>query len=131
MNMTHWTLTYGGALLLLGLGAYLGTGAQSVTALIPAFLGLPVLLCGFVALATGRPKVPAHIAMVFGVLGVLGGAMGLPQLPTLLSGGETARPTAVATQSIQFFLSVGYVFLGVRSFIQARRMASSGPAANP
>lgn len=123
--MTRWTLIYAGALLLLGLGAYFGTGAQSVTALIPAFLGIPVLLCGLVALKTGRPKVPAHIALVFALLGVVGGAMGLPHLPSLLSGGEVARPTAVLTQSILFGLSLLYLGLGIRSFIQARRLRTS------
>jgi hypothetical protein len=122
MNMTRWTLVYAVALLLLGLGAYFGTGAQSVTALIPAFLGVPVFICGLVALKTGRPKVPAHIALVFALLGIIGGAMGLPQLPALLSGGEVARPTATLTQSILFFLSVAYLVLGIRSFIQARRL---------
>lgn len=112
---------YAGALLLLGLGAYLGTGAESVTALIPAFLGIPILICGLVALKTGKPKVPLHLALFFGLLGVAGGAMGLPQLPALLAGGDVPRPTATFTQSILFFLSVGYLALGVRSFILARR----------
>jgi hypothetical protein len=125
MNMTRWTLTYAGALLLLGLGAYFGTGARSVTALIPAFLGIPVAICGLVALKTGRPKVPAHIALVFALLGVVGGAMGLPHLPALLSGGEVARPTATLTQSILFFLSLLYLALGIRSFIHARRLRTS------
>lgn len=131
MNMTRWTLLYAAALLLLGIGAYLITGAQSVTALIPAFLGVPILICGLVALKTGRPKVPAHIALVFALLGVVGGAMGLPQLPALLSGGEVARPTATLTQSILFFLSVGYLVLGIRSFIQARRLATPSTAPQP
>jgi uncharacterized membrane protein len=125
MNMTRWTLVYAAALIFLGLGAYFGTGTRSVTALIPAFLGIPVLICGLVALKTGRPKVPAHIALVFALLGIVGGAMGLPQLPALLSGGEVPRPTATLTQSILFFLSVIYLALGVRSFIRARRTNGS------
>jgi hypothetical protein len=98
----------------------LGTDARSVTALIPAFLGIPVLMCGIVALKTGRPKLPVHLALGFGLLGVIGGAMGLPQLPTLLSGGEVPRPTATLTQSLLFFLSIAYVALGARSFVRAR-----------
>lgn len=125
MNMTRWTLVYAGALLALGLGAYFGTGAQSATALIPTFLGIPVMICGLVALKTGRPKIPLHIALVFGLLGVIGGAMGLAQLPTLLSGGEVARPIATVTQSLLFFLSISYLALGVRSFILARGSGQS------
>jgi hypothetical protein len=120
MKMARWTLLYAGALLLLGLGAYFWTGAESVTALIPAILGIPILICGLVVLKAGKPKVPLYVALVFGLLGVVGGAMGLPQLPTLLSGGEVPRPTATITQSILFFLSVGYLYAQVRALMLAK-----------
>jgi hypothetical protein len=59
-----------------------------------------------------------------GVLGFLGSARGLAQLPTLLSGGDVARPPAVIAQSVMAVLSAGYVALCVRSFIAARRAAA-------
>jgi uncharacterized membrane protein len=123
MNMTRWTLAFAAGLLILGLAAYAATGARSVTALIPAFLGVPVLVCGLVALKTRQTRTAIHIALVFAVLGVLGGAMGLPKLPALLTGGEVARPAAAVMQCVLFFLSAGYLGLGIRSFFRARRRA--------
>jgi uncharacterized membrane protein len=121
MNMTRWTLFYGAGLLILGLTAYAATGARSVTALIPAFLGIPVLACGLVALRTGQTRMAIHMALGFAFLGVLGGAMGLPKLPALLTGAEVARPAAAVMQCVLFFLSAAYLGLGIRSFVQARR----------
>ncbi|HII97513.1 MAG TPA: hypothetical protein HA276_07465, partial [Candidatus Poseidoniaceae archaeon] len=40
------TQLVGGALVLEGVGFYLGTGMESLTALIPGFVGLPLLLLG-------------------------------------------------------------------------------------
>ena len=55
-----------------------------------------------------------------GLLGFLGSARGLLQLPALLTGGEVARPAAVMAQSVMAILMLLFVFLCVRSFINAR-----------
>ncbi len=48
--MAKITFGLGLVLIVLGLGAYFGTGRESLTALIPAFFGLPLALLGVVAL---------------------------------------------------------------------------------
>ncbi len=48
--MANVTIGLGIVLLALGLGSYFGTGRTSVTALIPAFFGLPLLALGWLAL---------------------------------------------------------------------------------
>ena len=48
--MTNVTIGLGVVLLALGLGSYFGSGRTSVTALIPAFFGLPLLALGWLAL---------------------------------------------------------------------------------
>ncbi len=48
--MAKITIGLGIVLIALGFGSYFGTGQASVTALIPAFFGLPLLLLGLVAL---------------------------------------------------------------------------------
>jgi hypothetical protein len=80
-----------------------------------------VLICGLVALMTGKTRTALHVALVFGAIGIAGGAMGLSKLPALLTGDPVDRPTAAIVQLILFFLSLAYVALGVRSFIRARR----------
>ncbi len=48
--MANVTIGLGIVLLALGLGSYFGSGRTSVTALIPAFFGLPLLVLGWLAL---------------------------------------------------------------------------------
>jgi hypothetical protein len=55
------------------------------------------------------------------ILGLAGTARGLMQLPTLLGGGEVARPAAVYSQSITAVALLVLLVMGIRSFIAARR----------
>ncbi len=119
--MARITIGLGLVLIGLGLGGYFGAGRVSVTALIPAFFGLPLLLLGLAALNERRRKVAMHIAVVIGLLGFAGTVRGLLKLPVLLSGGQVARPTAVAVQSAMAVVCLVYVLLCVWSFIKARR----------
>ena len=48
--MARLTVAFGAALILIGVITYFATGQESVTALIPAFIGGPVLLAGLVLL---------------------------------------------------------------------------------
>ena len=50
--MARLTVAFGAALILIGVITYFATGQESVTALIPAFVGGPVLLAGLVSLRT-------------------------------------------------------------------------------
>ena len=118
--MPYVTIALGSLLLVIGVGFYFGTGATSVTALIPAFLGIPIELAGLAALREGWRKHAMHAAVLLALLGFLGSARGLLSLPDLLSGVELARPAAVVAQSLTAVLCLIFVGLAVRSFIQAR-----------
>ena len=119
--MPQITIALGALLILIGVGFYFGTGATSVTALIPAFLGIPITIAGFVASRERWRKHAMHAAVLVALLGFLGSARGLLSLPALLSGAELARPAAVAAQSITAVLCLVFIGLAVNSFIQARR----------
>lgn len=119
--MPYVTMALGSVLSLIGIGFYLGTGATSVTALIPAFLGIPIGIAGFVARREAWRKHAMHAAVLLALVGFLGSARGLGSLPGLLSGAELVRPAAVAAQSITAVLCAVFVGLAVNSFIQARR----------
>lgn len=122
--MPQITIVFGALLCIVGLGFFLGTGAASVTALIPAFLGLPLCLLGALARRESWRRHAMHGAVLIGLLGFLGSARGLLQLPALLAGGDVARPAAVAAQSITAALCLAFVILCVRSFVEARRKRS-------
>ena len=124
--MATTTIGFGVVLILLGLGGYFGSGMVSLTALIPAVFGLLLAVLGAMARDEKRRKMAMHIAVMVGLLGFVGTVSGLLKLPTLLSGGEVARPTAVAVQSIMAVLMAVYVGLCVKSFIDARRRRQAG-----
>jgi uncharacterized membrane protein len=123
--MAKITIGLGLVLIALGLGSYFGTGRASVTALIPAFFGLPLLLLGLVALNERMRKTTIHIAAVIGLLGFAGTVSGLMKLPVLLTGGELARPAAVAVQAAMVIVCLVFVLLCVWSFIKARRASAA------
>lgn len=119
------TVVLGTSLIVLGLGGYIATGMASWTAMIPAVFGLPLILLGVVARAPGRRKHAMHAAATLSLVGLAGGAMGIPKLATMMSGGEAARPAAAISQSIMALLCVVFLALCVKSFIDARRLPAS------
>ena len=119
--MPRIAIAFGLVLIALGVGSYWGTGRASVTALIPAFFGLPLLLAGVLALDDRKRKHAMHAAVVIALLGLAGTGVGLLKLPALLTGGELERPAAVAVQSAMAVVCLVFLLLSVRSFIKARR----------
>lgn len=118
--MAGTTIAFGVVLIVLGVAGYLGSGAASVTALIPAIFGVVLAALGVLARNEAMRKHAMHGAVLIGLLGFLGSARGLMQLPAVLSGGDVARPTAVIAQSVMALLMLLFVGLCVRSFINAR-----------
>lgn len=119
MNMPRIIFTFAVIFVLLGVGAYVITGMQSWTALIPAILGVLLALAG--AFSLKSLKHGGHAAATVGLLGFLGSVPGLFKLPALISGAPLERPAAVATQSIMAVLCLVFVALCVKSFIDARK----------
>lgn len=124
MNMPRIIFTFAAIFILLGVGAYFGTGAQSWTALIPAILG--VLLAGAGAISLKHLKHGGHVAATLGLLGFLGTARSLTKIPALFSG-DLERPEAVAVQAVFAVLCLVFLVLCVKSFIDARKARANNP----
>jgi hypothetical protein len=98
------------------------TGAHSVTALIPSFLGIVLGVLGVLAFKDTLRKHVMHLAALLAMLGVFAGAfMGLPKLVSMLRGVELERPAAAIEQSIMALVCAVFVGLCINSFVQARR----------
>ena len=121
MNMPKVTISYAVLLIALGLVGFFGFGRSSVTALIPAFFGILVLVAGLLALDEKMRRHAMHAASVLGLLGFLGTVSGLIKFFTLISGGEVTRPAAVVSQAVMAVLSLIFFILCLKSFISARR----------
>ena len=122
--MPSTTLTFAFAYLVLGIGGFVLTGSTHKTALIPCFFGVLFLIFGLLARKDNLRKHAMHAAVLVALLALLGTAKALAYLPDLFRG-TSEKPAAVITQSLNAGLSILYIFLAVRSFIQARRARSS------
>jgi hypothetical protein len=119
--MARVTIGFGAALVVLGIIGFIGSGAESVTALIPSFFGAVFVALGVIGRADERRALTMHIAAFLALVGIAGSVTGLVDLPDLLAGNDLERPWAVAVQSIMAVVLVVYLVLAVRSFIAARR----------
>lgn len=121
--MPGTTILFGLLLIGQGLFAYFvlaDADSKSITPLIPAMLGVPLTLLGLMALSPGMRKHAMHIAMLLGLLGVVGSLY--RPVSTAVSGGDVAWiSSAVLMQFTMAVICLVYLFLGVRSFIRARK----------
>lgn len=122
--MAKLTIVLANILILMGIGGYIASDMVSVTALIPAFFGVPLEILGWLALAESRRKHAMHGAVMVALIGFLGSAPGLLKVGTLFNG-EAERPMAVGLQSAMAVLLAVYIGLCVRSFIAARKARQS------
>jgi hypothetical protein len=115
--MAGTTRIFGLILIVLGVASYQLTGRTSLTAMIPAFFGVVLVVCAMIARKSDAARRHAmHAAVAVGLLGALASlARGVPAA----LGGDAARP-AVMSQLAMGVLLLIYVALGVQSFIAAR-----------
>jgi hypothetical protein len=114
------TIALGAALVVLGLGGYVLTGAVSLTALIPAVFGALFVVAGALARDDRKRMHAMHAAVVIALLAFLGSFRGLLGLGKVFDG-TAVRPAAIVAQTIMALLTLGYIVVAVRSFIQARK----------
>ena len=114
LSIEFLTTLYGLFMVIWGISISLISGSSSITSMIPAFIGVPLALIGFISMI--KPifrKALMHIAVVIGIIAFLGGLdffrgmfnnyyAGLSKLMLLITG----------------FV---YVYLCVQSFIFVRR----------
>jgi hypothetical protein len=126
--MAKVTLFFAAMLIALGWFGYVGSGSQHSTALIPAWFGVALAICGLLAISRSeaRRKLFMHINVTIGLIGFVGGAV------EAIRGAMKATPETRAAEAgylisaqtskelLACFMLI-YVLLCVRSFILARR----------
>ncbi len=146
--MKHWALLFGVILVVIGLAGYFmpsgSAGAadqgstiaaenrssvdppaeskSSITALIPACVGVLLLACGLVAMAKPESAKDAmHVAAAIALLGALAATgRGIPSLIKVVSGAEGVNTRATTFLILMAVVCWTYVVLSVRSFLAAR-----------
>lgn len=119
--MAKLTIVYGVIFIAMGLYGYFGISSESITALIPTFFGIPILIFGWLALNEKYLKHAMHGAAVLVLIGFAGTVSGLIKFLKMLGGAETARPAAVTVQAIMAVLCLVFLILAIISFIDARK----------
>jgi hypothetical protein len=115
--MPATTRYVGIVLMLIGIGSYVLTGRTSVTALIPAFFGIIFVALAYVARNESARRHAMHAAVALGLIGALASlGRGVPAAMA----GDLTRP-AVLAQLVTAVVLAFYVYMGVQSFIAARR----------
>jgi hypothetical protein len=128
--MTRTSIAVGGLLAALGIGFYGGIGllqskVPSITALIPAFIGTPILLLGLVALK--KDSFRMHAMHVVSLLAFLGFGLPVGRLGMQIAKGAELKITTVLSLVLTALLCGGLFGVCLKSFIDARR-SRQGPA---
>ena len=126
--MPATTILFGLLLIILGVGGYVATDRESLTALIPAIAGVLFVLLGAVGRIDHLRKHAMHAAAALALLGFFGTISGVIKLFSWMGGNEPDRKPAVVAQAIMAVLCLLFVILCVRSFIAARRARAAGGA---
>lgn len=122
--MAKISIAFGIILVILGLISYFGISSESITALIPTFLGIPVFILGFIALNEKYLKHAMHAADVIMLLGFGGTVGGLIKFFRMLGGEVFDRPSAITIQAIMALICLIFLIFSIKSFIDARRKRS-------
>jgi len=123
MNMPKIGINTGIILIALALLGYLGGGMESLTALIPAIAGAPILLGSLVAKNPDKIKLGMHIAATFGLLGFLAPLGRI--IPTAMKG-DFELKLSTGCMITMSLVSAIFVVLCIKSFKAARQARSKG-----
>ena len=121
MSVTNLAKLFGLILVAWGIIAYFMQSADppSITAMIPAFMVLPLLSLGLLAdWNESNSHHFMHTAMVFALLMVLGGAQGLLDI-------DGKSNLAIGSHLILALLGIIFMVAGIMSFRHARKLRES------
>jgi uncharacterized membrane protein HdeD (DUF308 family) len=129
--MMAWpTLICGALLVLVGIVAYGTSEVQPPpgTALIPAYFGAALIVCGALAFKDNLRKHAMHLAAVVGLLGALGGFAPLIRQISKTGEFDPTKKSAVVGE-LMILICVVFVGMCVNSFIQAKKARKAKEAA--
>lgn len=122
--MSKLSFIFGSLLIALGVVSFMLAGAtpKALTSLIPAFVGVILVLLGAIARKSPSANMHAmHVAALLTLLGTFAGlGMGIPNVIKYFNGQEQFALRAL-TQGGLGVLSLIFLVLCIRSFIEARR----------
>jgi uncharacterized membrane protein len=122
--MPKVSVLFGVLLSILGLYGYFGMGRVSVTALIPFFIGIPLIILGILSFDENKIKNSMHAASVLMLLGLIGSLYRLTQ--KIIIGTVDASSWVLILMSV---ICIIFLILAINSFIAARKAREKKQAA--
>jgi uncharacterized membrane protein len=122
--MPKISVVIGLLLSILGLYGYFGMGMVSVTALIPLFIGIPIIILGLFAFDEQKLKHSMHAASVLVLLGLIGSLYRLAH--NIILGNTGSSSMILVLMSI---ICIIFLVLAINSFIEARKSREKKQAA--
>tara|TARA_B100001029_G_C14750591_1_gene280537 strand:- start:61 stop:456 length:396 start_codon:yes stop_codon:yes gene_type:complete len=118
-SMENISMIYGIFLIIWGLGVSILSGSQSITSLIPAILGLPILIFSFFAKKLPeRKKLFMHIVVLIGFILFLGG---LDFIRGLIQGNIFVNLWASSSKLMMMISGLLFIILCAKSFVLNRK----------
>jgi uncharacterized membrane protein len=114
--MPKISVVFGVLLSVLGLYGYFGMGRVSVTALIPLFIGVPIIILGVLAFDDNKLKHSIHAASVLILLGLIGSVYRLAH--KIILGIIDESSVVLILMSV---LCIIFLIFAINSFIEARK----------
>jgi uncharacterized membrane protein len=122
--MVRLSIIIGILLTLLAVISYTLSRGASWTALIPAFVGVPLIVLGIAGKRESMRRHVMHAAVGLAMIGFLGSVRVLAEFVRILNGVTVERPGAVIAQILMSLACFIFVAFGVKSFVDARRKRS-------
>jgi uncharacterized membrane protein len=114
--MPKISVIFGFLLSILGLYGYFGMGRMSLTALIPVFIGVPVILLGILAFDEKKIKHSMHAASVLILLGLIGSVYRFINKSAMSN-----MDSASIILLLMIVICIIFLILAINSFIEARK----------
>ena len=118
-SMENIAMIYGIFLIVWGIGVTILSDSQSITSLIPAIFGLPIIILSFFAKKfPDRKKLLMHIVLLIGLIIFLGG---LDLIRGLLQGNIFVNLWASSSKFMMIISGLVFTILCIKSFIFNRK----------
>ena len=118
-SMENIAMIYGIFLIVWGIGVTILSDSQSITSLIPAIFGLPIIILSFFAKKfPERKKLLMHIEVLIGLIIFLGG---LDLIRGLIQGNIFVNLWASSSKFMMIISGLGFTILCIKSFIFNRK----------
>ena len=118
-SMENIAMIYGIFLIVWGIGVTILSDSQSITSLIPAIFGLPIIILSFFAKKfSDRKKLLMHIVVLIGLIIFLGG---LDLIRGLIQGNIFVNLWASSSKFMMIISGLVFTILCIKSFIFNRK----------